>query len=162
MTSKILSALEGLGSDIAKPFSALGKTQAIVAGAMKEEPIIQAAIVALIGKVDQLVADGAAAVQADGLNFDQDAAAIAQGTELFSYIKGTFIPAIEAGLQTIDGTTPAAAPPPAATKSAPRSTTAKPSSTASASTSSSEAVDETKPPQSQAPTTEQLAASVTS
>lgn len=95
------------------PFKELTTANKIIGAALEDSPALQTAMTGLVSKVEQLATDAATAAAADGLNFPADAVALAQGKELYSYVTGTFIPAVKKAITDIEtaatGSAPAAA-----------------------------------------------------
>jgi len=102
MTNPIENVLKDIEKVVAWPFQKLGIANKIIGAALKNSPALQAAVTALIAKIEAQAADIGAAVAGDGLNFDADAAALAQAKDLYSYVTGTFVPAIKAAVDAIE------------------------------------------------------------
>lgn len=97
---KFAQALETFGQDALKdieiPFTTTQKLAMILSKTGTASPGLPAIIQTIITMAVAFGGDATAAIAGDGLNFPADEKLIADGTALFTYVKGTALPAIEA------------------------------------------------------------------
>lgn len=96
MANKVVTVLKDIGKVVVWPIDHLGKVISAINTALKAEPAVKTAIVGLLTKIQTLTNDAAAAATADGLNVPADMATATAAAALFTYIKDTFIPQLEA------------------------------------------------------------------
>jgi len=122
MANKVITVIDTIGKDIAAPFSHLAQAIAALNTALKAEPAVKTAITGLLSEIQNEGNMITAATTSDGLNVPADVAAATGAAALFTYVKSSFIPAIQsaynaekAAIQTGQTQTPA----PPATVAAP-------------------------------------------
>lgn len=81
---------------VEKVADALPHAAAVLADALKAEPAIKTAVLALIEQGSKVAADGAIDVADKGTNLVADAATIADAQAFVVYFRSTFIPAVAA------------------------------------------------------------------
>lgn len=142
MTNPIETVFEDVEKAIEWPFQKLNVANKIIGAALKDSPALQAAVTNLVTKIEAQAADISAAVAGDGLNFDADAAAIAQAKELYSYVTGTFIPEVKSAIDDVETAAKNAGPPAAATAGAKPAKAPKPTPAAAAPAEATAGTDE--------------------
>ena len=103
MANKLVTVLKDVTSVTLWPFNHLEKVIAAINATMKAEPQVKAAIVGLLAKIQTLAADAAAAATTDGLSISADQATAAAAATLFTYVKDSFVPAMEAAYKLEKG-----------------------------------------------------------
>lgn len=93
------TVLQKIEQVIVSPFAHLDQVIAAINTALKAEPQVKAAITGLLAEIQSEGAMVTAAATVDGLNVPADMAAATGAAALFTYIKSTFIPAIEAAYE---------------------------------------------------------------
>ena len=85
----------------------------ILTTALKDTPAVKTAITGLVAKIKQVAEDSALAIAARGLDVPDDIQTVTDAKELWTYVTGTFLPAVEAACKDLelDVTTADPAPP---------------------------------------------------
>jgi hypothetical protein len=81
---------------VVKVATALPRAAAVLATALKDEPQVKTAVLALIAQGAKIGADGAIDVADKGTNLVEDAATVADCEAFVNYFKQTFIPTVAA------------------------------------------------------------------
>jgi hypothetical protein len=94
-----MNVFEKVVSDIGKgivwPFTHTAKIIEFLDTALKDTPAVKTAVQGLLLQIGVMTKDGATAVTGDGLNIAADLTEVQDAQTLFTYIKTTFLPAIE-------------------------------------------------------------------
>jgi len=97
--SPIGHGLEVVGKDTLHVIEAiptfLGKVEHVLAAAIRNEPAVQTAVLALIAQATTVVGDVSSDVENKGINVAQDLKTLADANAFFAYFTQTFVPAIE-------------------------------------------------------------------
>lgn len=111
-------AIVDVGKVVAWPFEHGAQLIKTVEDGLKDEPAVKTAVVGLISEVGAVTADGAIVVAGKGLDIAADAAELVAMKALFTYVTGTFLPAVKAAYTDlapdIEALTADATPAPAA------------------------------------------------
>lgn len=122
----VLTVIKKIGEKVLSvvefPFKYGKQIDAVLSTAMKDTPQLKTAIVGLTQQFEAIEPDVLAAIAASGLNVADDIKAAVDFKSLFSYVQGTFFPAIEdtykdvkadiedSGADSSAGSSPAPAP----------------------------------------------------
>jgi hypothetical protein len=96
------TVLAKIGKVIAWPFEHASQVIETLSTALKDEPEVKTAVVGLVSQIETLTKDGAVAVAAHGIDIPDDLAEVAAAQALWAYVKGTFLPAIEAAYKDVE------------------------------------------------------------
>ena len=94
MTNPFEKVAEAVWHGIEWPFKKPGEFIALIEDGIKDEPVIQAAVVDLIKQAAAIPADVMAAVASDGFNIPADLKTIEDVKGFFAYFVGTFVPTV--------------------------------------------------------------------
>ena len=111
---KFLQALETFGADALKdielPVTAVDKVFLVLTKGASDAPEVATVIRTLVTKCVTIGADGATAVNADGLNIPDDLKLLGDAKDLYTYVTGTVIPTVEQAFSDITGAVKSPAP----------------------------------------------------
>jgi hypothetical protein len=85
-----------------KIVGAIPKAIAVLTTALKDEPAVKAAVVALVQAGSKVIADGAIAVAAKGVNLPEDIATVVDAESFVQYFAHTFVPAVSACIKEVE------------------------------------------------------------
>ncbi len=119
-----LTILKDIGKGIAWPFVHGAQLLSILNTALRDEPALKTAVTGLVAQIGVLTAEGSVVISGQGLNITADMAELVAAKALWSYVVGTFLPAVEGAwkdlapqVQALEGAgdypAPAATPTPA-------------------------------------------------
>lgn len=85
-----------IGHVLVFPFVHAAKIIKLIDTSITDEPKAKAAIVGLIEQISTITADGALVIEGKGIDVTADLAELAAMKALWTYVTGTFIPAVDA------------------------------------------------------------------
>jgi hypothetical protein len=92
---------EDIGKAVAYPFVHTAQFIAVLGTAMKDEPEVQAALIALIKSAEAVDVDAVSAIASKGLDLPDDLKAIADVQAFFTQFKSQFLPVVEAAYKQV-------------------------------------------------------------